>query len=64
MSGYWSSGCGVQAVLEDPQDPTELCLLFANKTAQDILLRERLEAMAQVRCACWGPCMVGVRCAC
>ncbi|KAF8820445.1 putative naDH-cytochrome b5 reductase 1 [Cardiosporidium cionae] len=33
----------IEAVLEDPLDETELSLLFANQTEDDILVREELE---------------------
>ena len=36
----------VKAVLKDPEDRTQVSLLFANQTEQDILLREELEELA------------------
>eukprot|EP01137_Pigoraptor_chileana_P014059 Opistho-2@4914 len=36
----------IKAILKDPQDKTEVRLLFANQTEDDILLREELEKMA------------------
>lgn len=37
----------VRRVLRDPNDKTELWLLFANQTVRDILLRDELEACAK-----------------
>jgi len=34
------------AILRDPEDPTEVALLYANQTPSDILLRETLEKLA------------------
>jgi len=39
----------IRAVLKNPKDKTELWLLFANKTEEDILLRKELEAIASPR---------------
>ncbi|XP_074660898.1 NADH-cytochrome b5 reductase 3-like isoform X2 [Tubulanus polymorphus] len=36
----------IRQVFKDPEDTTELALLFANQTEQDILLREELEEIA------------------
>lgn len=36
----------IQAVVKDPQDSTELSLLYANVSPDDILLREELDALA------------------
>jgi NAD(P)H-flavin reductase len=36
----------IQAVVKDPQDRTELSLLYANVSPDDILLREELDALA------------------
>ena len=36
----------INAVLKDPEDTTEMALIYANQTADDILLREDLEALA------------------
>jgi len=36
-----------QAILQDKQDSTKLRLLYANKTPDDILLRDQLEEMAE-----------------
>lgn len=44
--GTWRSLQVIQAVCEDPQDTTELYLLYANQTEDDILLRPKLEDMA------------------
>lgn len=35
----------IEAVIRDPTDHTQLFLLFANQTEQDILMRERLEEL-------------------
>lgn len=37
----------LEAALRDPEDPTEVALLYANQTEEDILLREELEALAE-----------------
>ncbi|RDD46664.1 NADH-cytochrome b5 reductase 3, partial [Trichoplax sp. H2] len=37
----------IRAVLKDPEDKTELSLLFANQTENDILLRDHLEEISQ-----------------
>ena len=37
----------MRAILEDDSDPTEMSLVFANKTKQDILLTRRLHALAE-----------------
>ena len=39
----------IRAVLKNPQDKTQLWLIFANKTEDDILLREELEAIPKSR---------------
>eukprot|EP00127_Corallochytrium_limacisporum_P004184 Clim_evm129s157 gene=Clim_evmTU129s157 len=36
----------VKAILKDPKDKTEVCLLYANQTEKDILLRDELEGLA------------------
>jgi hypothetical protein len=36
----------IQAVLREPQDPTQLWLLYGNRTPDDILLRAQLDDMA------------------
>ncbi|XP_022364429.1 NADH-cytochrome b5 reductase 1 isoform X1 [Enhydra lutris kenyoni] len=35
----------IRAILKDPDDPTQCCLLFANQTEKDIILREDLEEL-------------------
>lgn len=49
----------MRRVMEDQCDSTQLCLLFANKTEADILLRERLQEASEVgadrACICAGP---------
>ncbi|XP_067586069.1 NADH-cytochrome b5 reductase 1 isoform X3 [Pseudorca crassidens] len=35
----------IQAILKDPEDPTQCFLLFANQTEKDIILREDLEEL-------------------
>ncbi|KAI7840931.1 hypothetical protein COHA_005362 [Chlorella ohadii] len=37
----------MRAIMEDDNDSTELCLLFANKTPQDVLLRRRLQRASE-----------------
>lgn len=37
----------VDAILNDPKDPTEVWLIFANKTEEDILVRDMLDALAE-----------------
>ncbi|XP_061360116.1 inducible nitrate reductase [NADH] 2-like [Gastrolobium bilobum] len=37
----------VQAILKDPEDPTEMHVVYANRTEDDILLREELDAWAK-----------------
>eukprot|EP00871_Galdieria_phlegrea_P004210 jgi/Galph1/4790/GphlegSOOS_G3473.1 len=37
----------IQAILNDPEERTELCLIFANVTVDDILLKNELEALAK-----------------
>lgn len=36
----------IKHVLKDPSDKTQLELLFANKSEEDIMLREQIEALA------------------
>ncbi|KAM5575942.1 nitrate reductase [NAD(P)H] [Rosa sericea] len=36
-----------QAILKDPEDDTEMHVVYANRTAEDILLREELDACAK-----------------
>ncbi|GAB4844858.1 Nitrate reductase [NADH] 1 [Ancistrocladus abbreviatus] len=37
----------IQAILKDPEDATEMYLVYANRTEDDILLREELDAWAK-----------------
>jgi len=37
----------IDHVLKNPEDPTQMALLFANQTEEDILLRDRLEKAAK-----------------
>ncbi|KAG7980858.1 hypothetical protein I3843_05G204700 [Carya illinoinensis] len=37
----------VQAILKDPEDETEMYVVYANRTEEDILLKEDLDAWAQ-----------------
>ncbi|RAL15306.1 putative cytochrome b5 reductase [Aspergillus homomorphus CBS 101889] len=37
----------IRAICEDDRDTTEICLIYANRTYQDILLREELETFAR-----------------
>ncbi len=39
----------IRAILKDPKDRTEVWLLFANQSEDDILLREELEALPRDR---------------
>lgn len=39
----------LQAVMKDPEDSTNVHLLYANKTEGDILMREELDKMAEAR---------------
>lgn len=39
--------CVLQAILQDAEDPTQVRLLYANKTPDDILLKEELDKMSQ-----------------
>jgi cytochrome-b5 reductase len=37
----------VRAICEDPEDETQVSLVYANREEGDILLREELEALAE-----------------
>jgi len=37
----------IRAILDDPTDPTKIHLLFANRSEEDILLKEELEEAAK-----------------
>jgi cytochrome-b5 reductase len=37
----------IRAICEDDRDTTEISLIYANRTEEDILLRDELEAMAR-----------------
>lgn len=66
--GFIAGGSGItpmlqiiEEVLSDPRDDTELRLLFANRSARDILLKARLDALqlkhprfkvCRCRCCC------------
>ncbi|KAG6511813.1 nitrate reductase [NADH]-like [Zingiber officinale] len=39
----------IQTVLQDPEDPTEMHLVYANRSEEDILLWEELEEWARLR---------------
>jgi cytochrome-b5 reductase len=43
----------IQAVLADPSDRTQLWLIFANQTEEDILLRKELESLPKDRFHLW-----------
>lgn len=43
----------IRAVLKNPSDKTELWLIFANQTEEDILLRKELEAIQSDRFHLW-----------
>jgi NAD(P)H-flavin reductase len=37
----------INAVLKNPEDGTQISLLYANQTSDDILLRQQLDALAE-----------------
>ena len=43
----------IQAILRDPKDKTEVYLLYANQTEEDILLREDLDKLPRDRVHVW-----------
>lgn len=43
----------IRAILKDQNDKTELWLLFANQTEDDILLRKELESIPNDRFHLW-----------
>jgi cytochrome-b5 reductase len=43
----------IRAILKDPNDKTELWLLFANQAEEDILLRKELESIPKERFHLW-----------
>ena len=43
----------IRQILKDPKDKTEIWLLFANQTEEDILLRKELEAIPKERFHLW-----------
>jgi cytochrome-b5 reductase len=43
----------IRAILKDPEDRTEIWLIFANQTEEDILLRKELEAIPSDRFHLW-----------
>ena len=43
----------IRAIVKDPEDKTELWLIFANQTEEDILLRKELEALPTDRFHLW-----------
>lgn len=43
----------IRAILKDPKDKTELWLIFANQTEEDILLRKELEEIPKDRFHLW-----------
>lgn len=56
ISCLYTGGTGItpmyqvlQAIMNDPHDKTEVSLLSANQTEDDILLRDELEMMASDR---------------
>ena len=47
----------IEAIIRDDEDTTEISLLFGNQTEADILLRDRLEGLAETyekQVGCWG----------
>lgn len=58
--GFVAGGTGItpvlqvmRAMLRDPNDHTEIFLIYANQTEEDILLREELEKIPQDRLHIW-----------
>lgn len=43
----------IRAILRDSSDKTEMWLIFANQTEEDILLRKELEAIPNDRFHLW-----------
>ena len=43
----------IRAIQRDPTDTTEVWLIFANQTEEDILLRKELEAVPNARFHLW-----------
>lgn len=50
---YLLSAQIIRAILDDPKDKTEMWLIFANQTEEDILLRKELEAIPKERFHLW-----------
>lgn len=58
--GFVAGGTGItpvlqvmRAILRDPKDTTEMFLIFANQTEEDILLRDELESIPKNRLHIW-----------
>ena len=58
--GFIAGGTGItpvlqviRAILRDPKDTTEMFLIFANQTEEDILLRDELEKIPKDRLHIW-----------
>ena len=58
--GFIAGGTGItpvlqviRAIMRDPQDHTEMFLIYANQTEDDILLREELESLPKNRLHIW-----------
>lgn len=58
--GFIAGGTGItpvlqvmRAILRDPDDTTEMFLIYANQTEEDILLREELESIPKARLHIW-----------
>ena len=43
----WNGTQIINAVLKNPEDRTQISLLYANQTSDDILLRRQLDALAE-----------------
>ena len=43
----WNGTQIINAVLKNPEDRTQISLLYANQTSDDILLRQQLDALAE-----------------
>jgi cytochrome-b5 reductase len=58
--GFIAGGTGItpvlqviRAIMRDPHDHTEIFLIYANQTEEDILLRDELESLPKTRLRIW-----------
>jgi cytochrome-b5 reductase len=58
--GFIAGGTGItpvlqviRAIMRDPEDTTEMFLIYANQTEEDILLRDELESIPKTRLHIW-----------